>query len=226
MPIDSPYETTLRKLFRTRPVARLADLRQALKRHSRTTILHALRAVGYLTSYTQAGRYYTLKRIPQFDQRGLWHYRQIGFSSHRTLHATLIHLVETSSAGQTHQELQDLLHLRVHDTLRILVHARELQRKSFQDAYVYLSAKPKQSARQWAERQQLLPPPPAPEELHPARIIDVLVDLLHHPHDDARAVSRRLRAGGHTVTPEQTEAIWAHYELKKTPHSRSKRGRP
>jgi hypothetical protein len=225
VPLLSLYGTTLQKLFQTRLVARLADLRQALKRHSRTTILHALRAVGYLTSYTHAGRYYTLKRIPQFDQRGLWHYRQIGFSSHGTLRATLIHLVETSPAGQTHEELQDLLHLRAHDTLRLLVRTHELQRKLFQDIFVYLSAKPKQASRQWAERQKLAAPP-APEELNPARIIDVLVDLIHHPHDDARAVSQRLRAGRRTVTPEQIETIWAHYDLKKTLRVRSRRGRP
>ena len=64
MPNHSPYKAALQKLFRIRLVARLEDLRQALKRQSRTTILHALRAVGYLTSYSHAGRYYTLKRIP------------------------------------------------------------------------------------------------------------------------------------------------------------------
>jgi hypothetical protein len=44
------------------------------------------------------------------------------------LRATVIHLVETSPAGQAHEELQNLLHLRVHDTLRFLAGARALQR--------------------------------------------------------------------------------------------------
>jgi hypothetical protein len=224
VPNDSPYKAALQKLFRTRPVARLDDLRQALKRQSRTTILHALRAVGYLTSYSHAGRYYTLERIPQFDSKGLWRYRQIGFSSQGTLRATLIHLVETSPAGQTHTELQDLLHLRVHDTLRLLMRARELKRKSFQDTYVYLSTKSRRASQQWTQRQQLAPVPVA-GELHPSRIIAVLVDVLHHPNDDAHAVSRRLRTLGHPVTPEQVEAVWAHYDLKKTPRSRSPRSR-
>jgi hypothetical protein len=216
----APHVAALHKLFRSRPVALLSDLRKALHTPSRTTIFRRLRTVGYRTSYSHAGRYYTLARIPQFDPRGLWHYRQIGFSLHGTLRATVIHLVETSPAGQTHEELQDLLHLRVHDTLRFLVHAHELRRKSFQDAYVYLSAKQKQAAKQWTQRQQLTPPP-APQELNPARVIDVLVDLVHHPQDEARVVSRRLRTLGQVVTPEQIEAIWAHYELKKTPRSRS-----
>lgn len=225
MPNNTPYLAALQKLFRTRPVALLSDLRKALHTPSRTTIFRRLSAVGYRTSYSHAGRYYTLERIPQFDSGGLWRYRQIGFSTHGTLRATLIHLVETSPAGQTHEELQDLLHLRVHNTLRLLVRAHELQRKPFQDAYVYLSAKRKQSSRQWAQRQQLAPRP-APEELNPTRVIDVLVDLVHHPHDEARTVSRRLHTFGQTVTPEQIEAIWAHYDLKKTPRSRSGRSKP
>lgn len=225
MPASSHYLAALHKLFRTRPVALLNDLRKVLQTPSRTTVFRVLRSVGYLTSYSHTGRYYTLADIPHFDPRGLWRYHQIGFSSQRTLRATLIHLVETSPAGQTHEELQDLLHLRVHNTLRLLVHAGALQRKSFQDAYVYFSAKQKQASRQWAQRQQLAPRP-APEALNPARIIDVLVDLVHHPQDEAPAVSRRLRSSGHMVTPEEIEVIWAHYDLKKTPRSRSERSRP
>ncbi len=149
-----------------------------------------------------------------FDPHGLWRYRQIGFSSQGTLRATLIHLVETSPAGQTHTELQDLLDLRVHDTLRLLVRARELKRKLWQEVYVYLSRKPRRASRQWAQRQQLAPLPP-PGELDPAGIIAALVDILHHPHEEARAVSRRLRTVGHTVTPEQVEAVWTRYDLKQ-----------
>src|SRR6266513_481020 len=155
MAAQSHYLPALHKLFRTRPVALLSDLRKALQTPSRTTVFRVLSSVGYLASYSHAGHYYTLKRIPQFDPRGLWHYRQIGFSSQRTLRATLVHLVETSPAGQTHEELQEVLLLRVHNTLRLLVRARELQRKLFQDVYVYLSAKPKPASRQWAERQKL-----------------------------------------------------------------------
>src|SRR5206468_1608883 len=84
-PISLPSRSPQAKLFRTRPVALLSDLRKALQTPSRTTVFRVLSSVGYLASYSHAGRYYTLKRIPQFDPRGLWHYRQIGFSSQRTL---------------------------------------------------------------------------------------------------------------------------------------------
>src|SRR5438046_7797969 len=62
MAAQSHYLPTLHKLFRTRPVALLSDLRKALQTPSRTTVFRVLSSVGYLASYSHAGRYYTLKR--------------------------------------------------------------------------------------------------------------------------------------------------------------------
>src|SRR5438094_431786 len=80
MAAQSHYLPALHKLFRTRPVALLSDLRKALQTPSRTTVFRVLSSVGYLASYSHAGRYYTLKRIPQFDPRGLWHYRSAPYA--------------------------------------------------------------------------------------------------------------------------------------------------
>jgi hypothetical protein len=222
VPIDPQYLSALDELYRTKPVAPLDELREALHTPSRTTIFRVLSAVGYRTSYSHAGRYYTLKRIPKFDSNGIWLHRGIGFSRYGTLRATVIHLVEISPTGQTHRELQDVLQLRVHDTLRLLHQDHALTRKQFQDAYLYLSSKPKRASAQWAQRQQLAAAAVA-VELEPSRVIDVLIDVVRHPSDDAGAVSRRLRALGHAVTAEQVEAVFTRYDLKKTARSRSRR---
>jgi hypothetical protein len=220
VPIDPQYLSAVEKLYRTKRVALLDDLREALHTQSRTTIFRVLSAAGYLTSYSHAGRYYTLKRIPKFDSHGIWLHRDIGFSLHGTLRATVTHIVEKSPAGQTHGELQDMLQLRVHDTLRLLIQDHALTRKQFQDAYLYLSSKPKRASAQWAQRQQLAATV-IPAQMEPSRVIDVLVDVIRHPSDDAGAVSRRLRAlGQSSVTAEQVEAVFTRYDLKKTARSR------
>src|SRR2546429_6995850 len=84
----------------------------------------------------------------------MWLFRQAGCPGRRTLRSSWLLWGETSPAGQTHEELQDVLLLRVHNTLRLLVRARELQRRLFQDVYVYLSAKPKPASRQWARSEE------------------------------------------------------------------------
>jgi hypothetical protein len=223
LPIHDDYLSALRKLFRTKPVVVLNDLRRALGTTSRTTIFRVLLSVGYRSSYSHAGRYYTLKDTPKFDSQGIWLYRDVGFSSHGTLRDTVIYLVEQSPEGQTHDELQELLQLRVHDTLRLLVDAQALRRERFQDVYVYLSAKPKVASAQWTKRQQRVAAAPstAKAKLEPSRIIEVLVDVIGNPQDDAGAIARRLGASGHHGTIEQVEAIFARYELKKTVRSRT-----
>jgi hypothetical protein len=232
VPIKAEYVAALNKLFRTRVVALLHDLRRALKMRSAVTVFRVLKAMSYHHSYSHAGRYYTLERIPQFDARGLWHYRDIGFSRQGTLRATLVHLVDNSLAGYTHEELQPILKLRVHDTLLFLVKTGQLRREPFQDTYVYFSAQRVRAAQQLAERRKLAPPPPeprastAPGQLTPAVVIDLLLDVIRHPEHDAQAVCRQLASQGHQVTPEQVTNVFRHYDLKKTLRSRSRRSRP
>ena len=223
MPTLAPAPPPLAALFRRTPVVDLDTLRRTLRTPSRTTVFRALRAVGYLTSFSHTGRYYTRTQIPRFDARGLWWSRDIGFSRHGTLRRTLVQLVEGAPAGQTHDDLRAVVRLRVHDTLRLLVQTGAIAREPGLHASVYLSATPVVAAAQRHARQQA--DASAPVTLDGARLIDVLVDVIHHPQDDADAVARRLRAAGHRVPLAQVEAVFRQYALKKTAGSPSGRSR-
>lgn len=221
MSIAAKYMSRLNQLFRHKRAALLDDLRAALGTASRTTIFRILKSVGYFTSYSHAGRFYTLRNIPKFDRLGLWSWRDIGFSSHGTLRATSVFLIEQSEAGQTHEELQRQLSLRVHDTLRSLVKQGIITRERFGDIYIYLSADPKKANTQMAARQIIHVAPPAalvPPDL--LLVIDVLVEVIRHPHEDAAAIAGRLRACGRLVTPKQVEEVFHAYGVKKTARSR------
>jgi hypothetical protein len=222
----SKYLSRLNQLFRQKRAALLDELRAALGTASRTTIFRVLKAVGYFSSYSHAGRYYTLRRIPKFDHLGLWSCQGIHFSSHGTLRATLLYLIEQSEAGQTHQELQNLLGLRVHDTLRSLVHERIITRERLGDIYVYLSADSKRAATQLTARQKVQAPAfdaMAPPD--PLLVIHVLAEVIHHPRDDAAAIAGRLRTGAWLVTSEQVEKVFDAYRVKKTAQSHWPRSR-
>jgi len=217
MSITAKYASRLNQLFHRKRAALLDDLRAALGTASRTTIFRILKAVGYFTSYSHAGRFYTLRRIPRFDRLGLWSWRGIGFSSHGTLRASLIFLVEQSEAGRTHEELQRQLGLRVHDTLRSLVQEGSIARERLEDVYLYLSAGPKKAAAQMTARQELqvasraavVPP-------DPLLVIDVLAEVIHHPRDDAAGIAGRLQAAGRIVTAKQVDEVFRSYSVKKT----------
>lgn len=226
-----PQVHTLERLFHRKPVVVLDEMSRALGASGRT-VYRALDRLGYLASYSHAGRYYTLRRIPKFDVHGLWRLGDIRFSTYGTLRATVVVLVGEAPAGRAHEELEGILGLRVHDTLRSLVEAHALGREQVESVYVYLDPDPERAAAQLQERRGTLPGPTseptqrAGPAVEPQRVIEVLVAVIHAPKDDARAIAAHLRAGGLAVSNEQVDAVFAQYALeKKTARSRSPRSR-
>ena len=204
------------------------------------TVLRALHRTGYVTSYSHAGKYYTLEGIPTFNERGLWFHGATRFSKHGTLRKTVVVLVTEAPAGYTHEELAIILGLRVHDTLRSLVEDNQIGRVRVDVVYVYVAADPAIASAQLSRRETPVPTAvpaiepqttavdagPSPE-LDLARVVDVLLAVIHAPKDDARTVAARLRASGVVVADEQVAAVFVRYGLpgKKTAHSRSRRSR-
>lgn len=219
----------LRRRFKRHPVAELEDLCRTVRRSGRT-VFRALEKLGYHSSYSHAGRYYTLRTVPRFDGRGLWFCGEVRFSAHGTLRATIVVLIKQAPAGHTHEELEVILGLRVHDTLRSLVEAKQIGRERIEAVYVYVDSDPGRAAEQLERRRRPAraepgggaPTPPPPLDL--ARVVDVLLAVIHAPRDDARTIAARLRAAGLAVEVEQVEAVFAQYALgKKTARSRSRR---
>lgn len=222
--------TRLSMAFCRKDVLRLGDIRRALKVRSRTTVFFVLKEAGYYTSYSHAGRYYTLNHIPKFNEQGLWFSGQIRFSKHGTLRATLIVLVCKSIAGRTHEELEMTLGLRVHDTLLSLVEANVLKREPLQSVYVYLDPDPKRAASQIEARRrhQTGALQKAVKAALPATDADltigILVAVIHLSKADPSAVTTHLRKSGSPVTPEQVQRVFERYDLvKKKGRSRSPR---
>jgi hypothetical protein len=228
----------LRRLFQRKPAAQLAELQRVLGSSGRT-VLRALQRTGYLTSYSHAGKYYSLVDIPTFDERGLWFHGEARFSKHGTLRKTVVVFVTEAPAGYTHDELAIILGLRVHDTLRSLVEDNQIGRVRVDVVYLYVAADPAIASAQLSRRETTIstavpatePQPladagPSPE-LDLARIVDVLVAVIHAPKDEARTIAARLRAAAIMVTDEQVAAVFERYGLpgKKTARSRSQRSR-
>ena len=214
---------TLERLFAHRPVAELPQLGRALGTQSRMSVFRRLSLLGYLSSYTHAGRYYTLASIPQFDTDGLWRFEGAGFSRDGTLKATLRRLVETSEAGRTQRELQLRLGVRVHNPLLNLVERRQLRRDSVEDEYVYLAPARARAADQ-LQRRRALPTQPAALTID----VEVLLEVIHGvrlPAPQAATVAARLRARGVVASVAEVAAVFERYGLKETAPSPSRRSR-
>jgi len=217
MPDDSV--TQLIALFRKRSVMPMPDIARALAPRSSRSLFRDLSALGYLSSYSHTGRYYTLRSIPQFDADGLWRFEGIGFSRDGTLLATALRLVETAEAGRTQRELQLRLGVRVHNPLLELVERKQLRREVVEDEYVYVAGARARAAEQ-LERRRVRPEASVSVTLE----LEVLLEVIHAtrlPVLDAQTLAARLSARGVRASAGEVTAVLTRHGLEK-----KLRGRP
>ena len=127
------------ELFERERILTFDRVAEALGRPSRITVFRKLALLGGRASYSHRGRYQTLDRIAEYDEKGLWRFRGVCFSRQGTLLQTMIYLVEHSTQGYFASELQAVVHIRVHNALAYLHGAERLDREQIGDQYLYLS---------------------------------------------------------------------------------------
>lgn len=212
----------LKRLFRRFPATDLDALSRTLDTKSRMSIFRRLKDLGYFSSYTHAGSFYTLAHIPQFDDYGLWMHQGIGFSKEGTLKATLLKLVDTAPSGFTHTELKQLLRVKVHNTLLGLVREDHIRREHIEQAYLYISTEPGEAAEQISRRRMQLAESDKGINILPiTTVIEVLIETIHAGKlcVAPKLISQRLAARGCSVTTRQVEQVFGQYgidTLKKT----------
>lgn len=224
-----PATRQVADLFRKTPVMDMPAIERALGGRSRRSLFRDLAALGYLSSYTHTGRYYTLASVPDFDPDGLWRYQGIGFSQDGTLKATVRRLAESAKAGRTQRELQLRLEARVHNPLLDLVEHKQLRREPLVAEYVYLSATRARAEEQLVHRRALVAAGAAMTvPVSPTLEVEVLVEVIHGarlPPPNAAMVAARLLARGIRASEADVSTVLERHGLKKTTRSHSRRSR-
>jgi len=216
--------TRLGRLLRRNQSLDFTSIARAAGGRSRRSLFRDLDSLGYLTSYTHAGRYYTLCDIPQFDDHGLWFHKGIGFSRAGTLKNTLVELIGAAEAGYTHLELKALMHVRVHNTVLALVQEKRVNREHIEKLYVYVSAQRERAREQVARRGEWLAAGEAARvfEVPVMTVIEVLMEVIRAGQVliGPAEVVQRLHGRGIQVSVGEAEQVFVCYELnalKKTP---------
>jgi hypothetical protein len=185
----------LRSFLRRKQIATLEELKQILGTTSTMTVFRKLKKLGYRTSYSHRGKYYTLAEIPQFDEPGLWSCRGVWFSRDGTLLATVRRFVEQAPAGLTASEVQAVLNVEVKQPLLQLYQHKGVDRHVVEGVYVYSS---REAGRQREQRLRREARPAVREIEEPALGGELLPELkagiiLFYSLLDER--QRRLYAG-------------------------------
>jgi hypothetical protein len=151
----------IRELLRRTKIATMPELKAALGTAADMTVFRRLRELGYRTSYSDRGKYYTLDEIADFDATGLWSHDGVRFSKHGTLLNTCEALVGESEAGYFASELEPVLHVSVKDALRKLANEGRIVRQDVGGRLLHLSADARVRRRQLAARTAGIPDPSA-----------------------------------------------------------------
>ena len=144
---------TLRKHLLRHKIATLPELKKVLGTASDITVFRKLKPLGYFSSYTHRGRFYTLRDIARFDSTGLWSHDAVWFSRLGPLRATVERVVHQSPRGCFATELAGMLHAEVQDSLHDLVQDGRLRRSECTGRFLYTSADARVSRQQLRVRQ-------------------------------------------------------------------------
>jgi len=140
-------------LLHDQKVVTMPQLKAALGTSVTYTVLRKLSPLGYRSSYSHGGTYYTLDAIAHYDALGLWSCRDVHFSRQGTLVNTAEALVTQSAAGYSVPELEAVVHVAAKDALRQLVQAQRLFRREWAGRYLYCAHDRTRRQEQWAARQ-------------------------------------------------------------------------
>jgi len=127
----------LRSLLMRTKIATIDELKQALGTSVDVTVFRKMKPLDYLTSYSHRGRYYTLREIARFDEKGLWSHATVWFSQLGTLLSTAESLVQRSPRGYFADELAGVVHVDVQDALHQLAQQRRVTRQMVSGLYLY-----------------------------------------------------------------------------------------
>jgi hypothetical protein len=127
------------EFFCNKKVLTLKEIQDVLGTLSRMTAFRKLKDLNCHTSYSHAGRYYTLPEIPRYDEYGLWHFNMIHFSRYGTLVNAIDALVRNSEAGYFASELEKLLQVGVRNAVGKMYASGRLLREQIGNEYIYLA---------------------------------------------------------------------------------------
>ncbi len=209
------------RLLKANTVMTICELSSELNHRARSSLFRDLQKIATTSSYTHAGKYHALESTPKFDSAGLWFYQSIGFSKFDTLKATIVNLIESSKLGKTHKELNELLKIKTHNTLKQLVETKQIFRQQMpNNLYVYLDSDKEKSKEQFELRLSMragsLAKISAPT---PSMTIAVLAQLIRHHRLEAEPylITKLLNQDGSDITLGAVEHIFEYYQIKKKP---------
>jgi len=203
--------TTANKLFNKARCLTIKDISQALE-YSDRSVQRLLKKLGYYSSFTHNGKWYTLEYIPEFDENGLWFYQGIGFSKWRNLTATILYLVENSVKGLTASDLSSILSSSCPPILNKIHKASKISRVKTPRGFVYISMNSATQKKQLnnLDKAAILP------YLSDIDKLAILAEHIRNPNRTCRELASQVKKkSGIKCTIEMIKSLFMQLGLEK-----------
>lgn len=203
--------TTAKKLFNKEKCLQIKDISQILE-YSDRSVQRLLKKLGYYSSFTDNGKWYTLEYIPEFDENGLWFYQGIGFSKWRNLTATILKLVENSVKGLTASELSSILSSSCPPILNKIHNASKINRVKTSRGFVYISMNSAIKERQLSNLHKTT----ILTYLSDADKITILAEYIRNPKRTCMELASQIREkSGINCSADMIESLFVQLGLEK-----------
>jgi len=204
-------EIDVLKRFRRVKVLTIDELVDLLK-SSVITARRRLKKWEALTSFNHNGRYYTLPKIPQFDNHGIWKYQTVLFSKYGNLKQTILELVRRSEVGLSAREVAQIVKIPSNSSIfSQLQRISGIKREKHQGHFVYFSDEPAAYQRQ----KSALDRPKAAALPSDEEAVLILVQYIKHPHIGMEELSERVAREGKQIDPSVIQSFLEHHDLLK-----------
>jgi len=200
----------LSKLFKEKKCCTIEELSKSLD-YSIISVRIYLKKIGYYSSFTHNNKWYTLKRIPSFDEQGLWFYKKIGFSKHGNLNQTILNFINRSSQGLSAKKISEIILQPCHSVLNMMYTKGKIDRINTKSGYVYLSIDEKKRAQQ-TDIVLKSKESPFPSD---ADAVQIFVKLIKNPDYTADELVSSLKGKIITKNPESIKRLLRYHKLEK-----------
>ena len=181
---------------------------------SKRTMRRKIKANNIICSYNKNSLFYTMPSLAKFNQYGIWHHAQAGFSTSGNLFETIVQLIDRSEQGFTSGELKSILKIRVYDAVRILCQKNRITKVKIKSQNVYCSTNVEINQKQIRKRahyfkDELIQLPEADT------IIAILVELVLSRLITPAKICNKLKKKNINIKAFDIDNVIEYYQLKK-----------
>ena len=206
------HEIDVLKRFHRIKVLTIKQLVDLLKSSVITARRHPKKWEAY-TSFNHNGRYYTLPRIPRFDNNGIWKHQTILFSKYGNLKQTIIELIRRSKAGLSARGVAQIIEIPSNSSIfSQLQMVSGIRREKHQGHFVYFSDEQETYQKQTSA---LYRPGAAARFPSDEEAVLILVQYIKHPHIGVEELSERIARQAKRIDPSVIQNFLGHHDLLK-----------